>query len=443
MLKTKLKVLITLGIVLLAVFVFNMNTVNAESQNLLNDVPNTLEVGITTTEAVSEGEASEKLINSIKKLITTNITDYELVVYFEYSNNLNDLSKVTVSLYKGQEKVEEKSIEVKYTDNWNITDKQYVENKFKTLKLEGITLDYNATFEEINKTVSEEYSKLANDNSMKFNYEIAQGDIGFTEGRLTISKNNVIYYVAYTDTIKIIRTITIPTNIGNTEKEIKDYTLSKLKDYGFTDAEVKVNKGTNNYDYTLEVKSEDNSFNLYVIKETDTKPVTNTDTKTNIKLYAVAGVVPSNTILEVAPISEGTTYNTVKTALTNINKFKVFDINLLSNGAKIQPNGKVKISIPLPTDMNKSNLVVYRVANNGTKTEYKATTEGNYATFETDHFSIYVLAEKTAETTPSNTDDRKKDDTPKTGTVDVLGYLSIITLISALGIVAFRRNKIA
>ena len=121
MLKTKLKVLITLGIVLLAVFVFNMNTVNAESQNLLNDVPNTLEVGITTTEAVSEGEASEKLINSIKKLITTNITDYELVVYFEYSNNLNDLSKVTVSLYKGQEKVEEKSIEVKYTDNWNIT----------------------------------------------------------------------------------------------------------------------------------------------------------------------------------------------------------------------------------------------------------------------------------------------------------------------------------
>ena len=57
MLKTKLKVLVTLVIVLLAVFVFNMNTVNAESQNLLNDVPNTLEVGITTTEAVSEGEA--------------------------------------------------------------------------------------------------------------------------------------------------------------------------------------------------------------------------------------------------------------------------------------------------------------------------------------------------------------------------------------------------
>ena len=31
MLKTKLKVLITLGIMLLAVFVFNMNTVNAET----------------------------------------------------------------------------------------------------------------------------------------------------------------------------------------------------------------------------------------------------------------------------------------------------------------------------------------------------------------------------------------------------------------------------
>ena len=72
----------------------------------------------------------------------------------------------------------------------------------------------------------------------------------------------------------------------------------------------------------------------------------------------------------------------------------MFDIKLESNGVKIQPNGKVKISIPVPDNFDKSNLVVYRVADNGDKTEYAVTINGDVATFETDHFSTYVLAEK-------------------------------------------------
>ena len=207
----------------------------------------------------------------------------------------------------------------------------------------------------------------------------------------------------------------------------------------------------------IEVMCEDKKTDTSTGTGTNTKPnietITTTDNTTGIKLE---GTLPWHTVLEVESMTEGETYYIVKTSLQSelgtTQIYGMYDITLKSEGVTIQlKNGKVKISIPIPPEFNKSkstNLRVYRaVMKDGERTaelvHYPVTIEGDYATFETDHFSIYVLAEKTAETTPSNTDDRKKDDTPKTGTVDVLGYLSIITLISALGIVAFRRNKIA
>ena len=128
----------------------------------------------------------------------------------------------------------------------------------------------------------------------------------------------------------------------------------------------------------------------------------------------------------------------------------VYDIELLSDGVKIQPNGKVKISIPVPTEYNKSNLVVYRVADNGDKTEYTVTVNGDVATFETDHFSTYVLAEKEIKQNTGNTETtqtkpvtevRKKDDTPKTGTTASIYFMIPVTVISAIGIIAFRRKE--
>ena len=69
---------------------------------------------------------------------------------------------------------------------------------------------------------------------------------------------------------------------------------------------------------------------------------------------------------------------------------------------------------------------------------------GDVATFETDHFSTYVLAEKevTQNTTnTNNTTDRKKDDTPKTGTIASIYFMIPVTIISAIGIIAFRRKE--
>ncbi len=175
------------------------------------------------------------------------------------------------------------------------------------------------------------------------------------------------------------------------------------------------------------------------------EPITAVDNTTNIKLEATTDVLPSNTIMAVNKITEGETYNKVKTALTNVKKFTVYDITLTSSNVKIQPKGKVKISIPIPSDFNKSNLVVYRIAEDGTKTEYTVNVNGDDATFETDHFSTYVLAEKVVTTDKkekvATTNKKEKDNTPKTGNMDIINYVGLIAIISIVGIIITNKRK--
>ena len=75
MLKTKAKLLIALGIMLLAVCVFNMNTVNAatqeELQAMLDVIPNEITLDITELEY-------EKADDIIKQKVETILKDEEL-----------------------------------------------------------------------------------------------------------------------------------------------------------------------------------------------------------------------------------------------------------------------------------------------------------------------------------------------------------------------------
>lgn len=128
--------------------------------------------------------------------------------------------------------------------------------------------------------------------------------------------------------------------------------------------------------------------------EDNDKFTTKTDNKTNIKLEASSGMIPDNTIMNIIEINSGETFNKIKNILSEIKNFKVFDITLKVNDTNIQPNGKVKISIPIPAGFDASRLIVYRVDENNTKTEYQVTVTNGYATFVTDHFSTYVLGEK-------------------------------------------------
>lgn len=169
--------------------------------------------------------------------------------------------------------------------------------------------------------------------------------------------------------------------------------------------------------------------------------VSSEDTDTGIKLDTTDTQLPDTAELVVDKITEGETYSTVTITLNDtVSKFYIYDISLKNGGVAFQPNGNVKISMPIPDDIDVSKLVIYRVSENGEKTEYKATVEtiGNikYATFETDHFSTYVLAEKKTEEEPENTQ-TEKDDTIAEGALPNAGIeISIIILFFAVVVIS-------
>lgn len=219
--------------------------------------------------------------------------------------------------------------------------------------------------------------------------------------------------------------------------------------------------------FDIEIQTDDMTkivTGLYQVSISDEKSEDNTNTtikneETNIELKADTNVVPSNTKLEAKEIKAEKVLNVVKESLKEIsNKYISYDITLKSNGVAIQPNGKVKISIPIPSNFDKTKLSIFRIADDGTKIKYDTKVENNVATIETDHFSTYVLAENNIvanneqNNTISNQEENKdttkstetkkgeKDETPKTGTIDIIGYILLVSVLSGIGIVALKKK---
>lgn len=215
--------------------------------------------------------------------------------------------------------------------------------------------------------------------------------------------------------------------------------------------------------FDIEVQTDDMTkivTGLYQVSILDEKSEDNTNTtikneETNIELKADTNVVPSNTKLEATEIKTEKILNIVKESLKEIsNKYISYDITLKSDGVAIQPNGKVKISIPIPSNFDKTKLSVFRISDDGTKIKYDTKVENNVATIETDHFSTYVLAENnvvaknddnknnTTETQEPTQQTKKgeKDETPKTGTIDIVGYVLLVSVLSVVGIVELKKK---
>lgn len=108
-----------------------------------------------------------------------------------------------------------------------------------------------------------------------------------------------------------------------------------------------------------------------------------------------------------------------------VNKFIAYNIDVLDeNNQKIQINSSVKVSIKIPEEFNKQNLVVYYLGDE--MESYDVTVNGDYAEFMTNHFSEYILAEKNSKNETKN---------PKTGD-NALLYIgtSLILVLCAITI---------
>ncbi len=121
-------------------------------------------------------------------------------------------------------------------------------------------------------------------------------------------------------------------------------------------------------------------------------------------------------------VKEGSAFTHVKNKVDKL--LSLFDINILSEGKKIQPNGKVKISIPVTLTGNPENIRVYHVDDKGKLTLIPSIISSGKVTFETDHFSLFAIVEGKVK------EDIKPTVSPQTG--DSSGSIFIPFLIASI-----------
>lgn len=213
----------------------------------------------------------------------------------------------------------------------------------------------------------------------------------------------------------------------------------------------------NIYEKYYELTINGNKVNFLVVKDSskvnnNVNLITN-DIGSDITINTKTASIPFDTLIQVSKITSGTEYDKIIKILEVANS-EMFDLKLYSNsiGKNITKlaNGTFEVKIPINEEFKGKDLMVYYVDENNKIEEHEVTVKDGYAIFTTDHFSVYTLAEKkvieeTPENTPTNTPAEtptkgEKDETPKTGVVDVMGYVLIATFISAVGIIILKKK---
>lgn len=181
--------------------------------------------------------------------------------------------------------------------------------------------------------------------------------------------------------------------------------------------------------YTLNIG--DKSLSVVVIK--DSSKINNNisfateDAKSGVQINTSNALIPLDTLISVARLTDGDSYDKI-IKLLNVTNSETFDLKLFSNSldkniTKLD-NGTFEVRIPIKEELKDKDLVVYYVSDDNKVVEYDVKVEDGYAVFNTDHFSIYTLAEKNTISNPQTLD--------SVGTYIVLGVLSLLGLFIPL-----------
>lgn len=464
--KTKIKYFITILMALFLVLLALTSTAQATTltqadlKNILDVIPNEIKLDITELEYKKAETMLKQEVEKIWKEKNIDTSSIEISYVAPIFVNEEDLYKAEVSVQdKETGKISSsKSISIKYnnTDNKNEKDAQYVKNlEIKEIKYYEVPLN-NLTNDVDNcaSILEKEYMKSINDKTINVTTQNGAGEIRrlnvYLGSNINIFKNGIYYNTIQGMNSWSIPVINVPSTVTDQDMNVyvKNLITKYYKELGEKITKIeKGNKTNGEIDsnvengYTIFFKDLEDFNSNYIIIRKEKAEVKEEDKTTGIKLETNTEIVPANTVLETKEIKEEKTLNTVKKSVKDIsNKFVTYDITLKSEGVAIQPNGKVKINIPIPNGFDKSKISVYRVAEDGTRTKYDTKIDGDYAVFETDHFSTYVLAENNV--VVDNNKDKELDETPKTGTTTFItsGILSI-SLIALIGIVVLKKNS--
>ncbi|WP_343246523.1 family 78 glycoside hydrolase catalytic domain [Diplocloster hominis] len=132
-----------------------------------------------------------------------------------------------------------------------------------------------------------------------------------------------------------------------------------------------------------------------------------TDSETGVTVQANPGIVPKDVQLKVVPENSGEVYEQLKASVKNTagkeqKQVLVYDITLYSGGVEIQPDGAVKVTIPLPEGTDSKNILLYHVKADKQLEKVDFTVEGNSIIFYASSFSKYIIAENKADADDHN-----------------------------------------
>ena len=143
--------------------------------------------------------------------------------------------------------------------------------------------------------------------------------------------------------------------------------------------------------------------------------------KEQYNITVKSNYIPANSKVEVGKVLAGTVYNKVASLMSGVGGFRAFEINILdvTTNAKVQPtgNGTVYVTVDLPTGYNKNTVAVYRInddASTPIKLNIVARTDSSI-TFETNHFSTFVIAKNAIPEANDTDNDDDDNDIPVAG----------------------------
>jgi len=175
---------------------------------------------------------------------------------------------------------------------------------------------------------------------------------------------------------------------------------------------------------------------FFVVKKDSSKMVEpfikTVDSVTNVEISTNA-TLPLDTTIQAEELTSGTEYEKILEIL-DVKDSVTYDLKLYSNSTEEYitklDDGNFEVKIPVPEEFEGKDLMVYYVDKDEKTEEYEVEVKDKYATFTTNHFSIYTLATTGEEVLPPQTGDR----------IVMYFIMCIVSMISLLGISIYSKK---
>lgn len=464
--KTNLKTLIVMAVLLFATCILNLNTVQAtgitDPKEILDLIPNTIKLDMLESEVfVNEAydiNVCSKNIDVLNKQITKIFVDnevdldslglrYENIDIYQF---YGDIHKITISLVQkgslSNKTTKSVTIEYKNTADYNLADEAYVKTLVNNMP-DFVLNTMNDNMATSAKEFQTSLEKCINDNDVKVisNYATLAGlgEPGYSEdvGFVAFYKNDVLYATKEITSV-CYNVITIPEETQDTDEAYISYALPEIKKIfnGFTVGDIKKLTGKVNESYNI---TNDGTF-YTVSLDNGTETATVILKKDNITKVVdhVAIDKDAGVELKVTNIEKN---NDVYTEMINKakdkgyeNVFNAYELTIASG--ELNPSEKLEITFSLGEENNGKQAIILHKKADGSYEEFIETVKNGKVTIEVSELSPFMIALKNSE--PVNEGGNKElDDEPKTGTTTYMVLASAVATISLAGLAVIKSKK--